>query len=175
MKKWCLFLSLYMLVCCLAACGAVEKEPVPPPAASAEAPEEPVSEKLALYRQVLEDLWTTDSGLNEDVSIIGVDLSSTSLTGQEQSALAEEFAAAHGIELVEGTWQELCDAGYIDVENLYWAEGCHFSITEREGSALAFDAQKWRSGLGAYFFSDCTAAQSESGEWTYTVGVHAIS
>ena len=35
---------------------------------------------------------------------------------------------------------------------------------------VAFDTQKWRSGLGAYFFDDCTARRGEDGTWTYTVG-----
>ena len=51
---------------------------------------------------------------------------------------------------------------------------CHFSITEKEGSStLTFDARKWRSGLGAYFFCDCTAEPEEDGR--YVVGSEAIS
>ena len=41
---------------------------------------------------------------------------------------------------------------------------------------IKFDAQKWRSGLGAYIFSDCTASWPQMGTWTdYNVGAHAIS
>lgn len=135
-----------------------------------------------LYLQVLEDLWETDSGLNDGISMIGMDLSATSLTVSEQQAVGWLFAQRHGVELVEGTWQELCDQGYIDGENLWWEDGCHFSITESplEGTyslqPLAFDAQKWRSGLGAYYFCDCTSVRSALGRWDgYTVGAHAIS
>lgn len=135
-----------------------------------------------LYLQVLEDLWETDSGLNDGISMIGMDLSATSLTVSEQQAVGWLFAQRHGVELVEGTWQELCDQGYIDGENLWWEDGCHFSITESplEGTyslqPLAFDAQKWRSGLGAYYFCDCTSLRSALGRWDgYTVGAHAIS
>lgn len=135
-----------------------------------------------LYLQVLEDLWETDSGLNDGISMIGMDLSATSLTPSEQQAVGWTFAQRHGMELVEGTWQELCDRGYIDGENLWWEDGCHFSITEStlEGTyslqPLAFDAQKWRSGLGAYYFCDCTSVRSALGRWDgYTVGAHAIS
>ena len=108
-------------------CGAAEEVPSPvestqPPAASIQETEE--KDPLAdLYLQVLEDLWAVDSALNADISMVGVDLSGTSLTEEDQTALAEAFAESHGVALVQGTWQELCDQGYIDVENLYWADG----------------------------------------------------
>ena len=53
-----------------------------------------------------------------------------------------------------------------------WEDGCLFSITGETGK---FDAQKWRSGLGAYFFLDCTASMEQDGTWTYTVGGEAIA
>ena len=42
-------------------------------------------------------------------------------------------------------------------------------------SGVRFDAEKWRSGLGAYFFLDCTASMEQDGTWTYTVGGEAIA
>ena len=142
-------------------------------------------DRCALYLQVLEDLWEVDSGLNGDLTYIGVDLSQTSLSESERSAVAWAFAGRHGAELVTGTWEELADQGYIDRENLYWEDGVLFSITEKaepvyfmpEGmAAVTFDAEKWRSGLGAYFFCDCTSTQDGGGHWDgYTVGSQAIS
>ena len=137
----------------------------------------------ALYLRVLEDLWTVDPGLNgEDLTYIGVDLSGTSLSDSEQAAVAWTFAARHGGELVTGTWEELADQGYIDKDHLQWEDGCLFTITEKPvvGSydlrPIAFDAQKWRSGTGAYFFSSCTATQAADGHWgDYSVGSEAIS
>lgn len=205
MKKWCLFLSLYTVVCLLAGCAgsgpavsggeappSVEEPPaveepqaVEPPVLgeTVSAPEAPEEGSLgALYLRVLEDLWAVDSALNENITMIGMDLSATSLTEEERTAVAQTFAAAHGKELVEGTWQELRDGGYIDGENLCWEDGCHFSITELplEGTyslnVVSFDAQKWRSGLGAYFFCDCTSVQSALGVWgDYAVGSEAIA
>ena len=49
-------------------------------------------DRCALYLQVLEDLWEVDSGLNGDVTDIGVDLSATSLTDSERAAVAWAFA-----------------------------------------------------------------------------------
>ena len=74
----------------------------------------------ALYLQVLEDLWEGDSALNSGITMIGMDLSATSLCESERAAVGWAFAQNHGMELVEGTWQELADQGYIDAENLYW-------------------------------------------------------
>ena len=142
-------------------------------------------DRCALYFQVLEDLWDVDPGLNSDLTYLGVDLSQTSLSESERSAVAWAFAGRHGAELVTGTWEELADQGYIDRENLYWEDGVLFSITEKaepvyfmpEGmAAVTFDAEKWRSGLGAYFFCDCTSVQSADGHWDgYSVGSEAIS
>ena len=139
-------------------------------------------DRCALYLQVLEDLWEVDSGLNGDVTYIGVDLSATSLTDSERAAVAWAFAGKHGGELVTDTWDELADQGYIDRENLYWEDGILFSITEKEMEGVysltpvTFDAQKWRSGLGAYFFCDCTSVQTAGGHWDgYSIGSEAIS
>lgn len=153
-------------------------------------------DRCALYLRVLEDLWNADSGLNTGVEVIGVDLSQTSLAPAEQSAVTWAFAGSHGAEAVEGTFDALLAEGYFTATPMdasgsgaeqrpcfyEWENGCFFSITEQpmEGSysltPVTFDAQKWRSSLGAYFFCDCTAVQSASGEWGgYSVGAEAIS
>ena len=136
----------------------------------------------SLYLDVLEALWQVDSGLNSNIDIIGVDLSQTRLLPAEQSALAWRFGELHGMEIVQGTWQELEEQGYIDGETLYWENGCMFSVTEKdmEGeyslNVVKFDAEKWRSGLGAYIFIDCTSVQSALGKWSeYRIGAEAIS
>ena len=156
-------------------------------------------DRAALYLDVLEDLWEADSGLNGGVEVIGVDLSQTSLSPAEQAAAAWVFAGNHGAELVEGSVDELLEQGWITASPLLvsgseeepsepehyfyeWENGCHFSITEQpmEGvyslTPVTFDAMKWRSSLGAYFFSDCTAVQSDLGEWSeYRIGAEMIS
>ena len=148
-----------------------------------------------LYRDVLNDLWDVDPGLNDGITELGVDLSETSLPESERSAVAYAFGMDHGLMPVEGTYQELVDQGYIDGEELFWENGCLFSIKETQDeepvvfslpdfgpgdempdyNGVRFDAEKWRSGTGAYFFSDCTAV-STGGHWgDYTVGAEAIS
>ncbi len=148
-----------------------------------------------LYRDVLNDLWEVDPGLNDGITELGVDLSETSLPESERSAVAYAFGMDHGLMPVEGTYQELVDQGYIDGEELFWENGCLFSIRETQDedpvvfslpsfgpgdempdyNGVRFDGEKWRSGTGAYFFSDCTAV-STGGHWgDYTVGAEAIS
>ena len=65
-----------------------------------------------------------------------------------------------------------------------WDDGLLFTIEPHAADqaeayslpVLRFDASKWRSPLGAYFFTDCTAVWPELGAWDgYTVGGEAIS
>lgn len=161
----------------------------------------------ALYLQVLENLWDADSGLNENITELGVDLSQTRLSGSEREAVAYAFGAAHGLMAMETTYDQLAADGYLtpvsledsageseEKEELYqWESGCLFSITETDDpvvfslpnigpgdqmpdyDGVSFDAQKWCSPLGAYYFMDCTAVSS-GGHWgSYTVGSEAIS
>ena len=100
----------------------------------------------ALYLQVLEDLWNVDSGLNENITELGVDLSQTRLSGSEQAAVAYAFGAAHGLMAMETTYDQLAADGYLtplslgvpagegeEKPELYqWETGCLFSITESE-------------------------------------------
>ena len=149
-------------------------------------------DRCALYLRVLDDLWTVDEGLNSDITAISVDLSQTSLPESEQAAVAWAFAGEHGIsQVLSLNYEQLAAEGYLtgadpDSDGIpCWEEGCLFTITEQETgdnelngarNTVTFDAQKWRSALGAYFFADCTAEQALDGHWgDYTVGSEAIS
>ena len=130
-------------------------------------------DRCGLYLQMLEDLWVVDPGLNTGITQLGVDLSGvTDLSEAEKSAVAWRFGELHDIVPLESTWDELADQGYIDRETLYWEDGCLFTVT---GAAEQFNAQKWASGLGAYFHFDCTGNQNADGTWTYEVGSAAVS
>lgn len=155
-----------------------------------------------LYLQVLEDLWSVDAGLNNDITTVGVDLSRTRLSPGERSAVTYAFGVAHGVTAVEGTWEDLVEQGYITGEPLeggkgqfyQWEDGCLFAIEESDEpaavnmpaispgeaapgyDAVSFDASKWRSSLGAYMFTDCSAVSDGDGHWDgYTVGAEMIS
>lgn len=140
--------------------------------------EDQFDDRCALYLSVLEDIWAEDPGLNGDTKYVGVDLSSTALTESEQAAVAWRIGELTQKELVAGTFDELCAAGYIDRESLYWADGCLLAIEESETSEkrVTFRVLKWRSGLGAIFYENCTAKRDQNGNWSnYELGSFAIS
>lgn len=151
-------------------------------------------DRCALYLRVLGDLWGKDEGLNGDVKYISVDLAATSLTPAERSAVAWTFAQSHSAEPMELSYEQLCTEGYISGltgENTFpqWEKGILFTITETDDpvvfslpdsaeggetpsmaqynvkNTVSFDASKWRTALGAYGFSECVAAQDNSGVW----------
>ena len=149
-------------------------------------------DRCALYLRVLNDLWAVDEGLNSDITMLSVDLSQTGLSDSEQAAVAWVFGGMHDISgTMTMSYEELAAEGYLsdtapEVDGIpHWKDGCLFTITEQETgdnelngarNTVTFDAQKWRSALGAYFFADCTAEQALDGHWgDYTVGAAAIS
>lgn len=132
---------------------------------------------FVLYRQVLFDLMETDEGLNGGARYLGVDLSgAANLTGGEKLALQYLLEQRYGLSVLPGTFDELCEQGYIDRDALYWEDGVllRVALVEDGTDTFRFDAEKWRSGLGAIYWTDCTAARGADG-WTYEVGGFAIA
>ena len=149
-------------------------------------------DRCALYLRVLNDLWAVDEGLNSDITMLSVDLSQTGLSDSEQAAVAWAFGGEHGIsQVLSLNYEQLAAEGCLtgadpDSDGIpCWEDGCLFTITEQETgdnelngarNTVTFDAQKWRSALGAYFFTNCTASRDAQGHWgDYTVGAAAIS
>lgn len=155
-----------------------------------------------LYLQVLDDLWNKDPALNEDILLAGLDLSRApgGLAESEKAAIAWRFGEAHGVEVVTGTFEELKEQGYFTASAIStpapkdgegdspmwveWKDGCLFSITANEGHqeeayslpTLFFDAEKWRTPLAAYGFSDCSAVWPMMGTWSgYQISAEFIS
>lgn len=155
-----------------------------------------------LYLQALDDLWERDPALNENISLASLDLSQApgGLLESEQSALRWRFGELHGVEVLDLTFEELRDQGYLtasplstpapeegeDFSSLWhqWEDGCLFSIRANGGHGaecyslpiLFFDVEKWRTPLAAYCLYDCSALWPEMGTWSgYTVGSEMIS
>ena len=150
-----------------------------------------------LYLQVLADLWDRDPGLNSGITDLALDLSQApgNLTEGEKSALTYCFGNAHGVMAMQATREELIAWGQLTTVDLggevqegpvlyQWEDGVLFSIRANEGHEgevyslpiLFFNAEKWRSPLGAYFFGDCSAIWPEFGTWSgYQIGSEAIS
>lgn len=132
---------------------------------------------VGFYQGVLEKLWNTDKGLNPASGVLAFDLSKASnLTDAEKSALIYIVSSSHGLQGVSGTYDELSRQGYIDRERLYFKDGMLFKLilTDAAETGFTFEASKWRSGDGAFFFNGCKAVKDETG-WSYTVGSEAIS
>lgn len=170
MKRLSAAILLLFAILCMTACGNN---------ATADEREEKI---CAMYMSVLEEIYADDPGLNspdeEGAKLtFGFDFSEVCNIGEESKRrLGEEFAEKHGAQAVFGTYAELCEQGFIDGEKMYWENGLLFGISDSQinGSGFKFKCQKWRSGLGAIFFEDCTAKES-TGEWKYTLGGFAIS
>lgn len=145
---------------------------------------------IDMYMDVIEDFYEEDPALNADITMIGVNFSQLqNLTETEKNALIYLIEQEYGLPVVSGTFQELCDAGYIDEENLYWEDGVLFELSDTpiaDGTPLAgnlfgkktftFSVRKWRSGLGAIGSSDCKAElDADDDEWEYEFGGMWIS
>ena len=155
-----------------------------------------------LYLQALDDLWKKDPALNEDVSLVSLDLSQApgGLLESEKSALVWRFGELHGAETLDLTFEELRSQGYLtasslstpapeegeDFSNLWyqWEDGCLFTIRANGGHegevyslpVLFFDVEKWRTPLAAYCLYDCSALWPEMGTWDgYKIGSEMIS
>ena len=135
-----------------------------------------------LYLTVLSDLWDNDAALNSGITYISVDLSEApgALTDGEKAAVAWLFAGRHGAQALTYGFAQLKEYGYVDDAELYWKDGLLFRIGASENAKqsekkLVFDAEKWRSGTGAIFFNDCTAARGKGAAWEYKPGGFAIA
>ena len=155
-----------------------------------------------LYLNVLNDLWAKDAGLNDGVEYVSVDLSRApgSLTDGEKAAIAWIFGGRHNAAPLTLSSEELAEQGYLteislsymgkggssdeNARKIYqWNDGLLFTITDNstEGDiyslpVIKFDAMKWRTPLGAYYFSDCSAVWPQMGTWSsYNVEHEMIS
>ena len=91
------------------------------------------------------------------------------------------------------TYEQLEEQGYlsqVDMEEYdgppvyQWEDGLLFKITPVEQEedtfyslpVLEFNAEKWRTPLGAYYLNHCQAVWSEFGSWeSYSIGSEMIS
>ena len=132
---------------------------------------------VGLYLKVIDELWTTDAGLNPAEGTLVFDLDAlTNLTAGEKQAILYETWQKYGLEGRFGTFDSLVADGVIDPEKPDFPDGMFigFSDFKSSGDAFSFSAQKWRSALGADFFGDCLAEKGPGG-WTYNVGSRAAA
>lgn len=146
-----------------------------------EAVSEGADDRVGLALQALEDLWSEDTALNENLEQLSVYIDEALLpNAAERAAAAWRFAELHQLPSpMTYSWEELCDEGYVNKEELSWEKGCYFELKAAKdaetGKTLRFDAQKWRGGLAAIMYDGCTAKQSADGGWSYERGIFAIA
>ncbi|MDL2273469.1 YobA family protein [Oscillospiraceae bacterium OttesenSCG-928-G22] len=131
---------------------------------------------VPFYLTVIRDLLEVDPGLNEDISVLALDLRAlTNLTDAETSALLYLSDREFGAEARFADFDTLVAEGLI--VDSYFETGILVRFTEMEETdeGFTFSVDKYRSGLGAYFFVDCTAVRGDGGIFFYTIGSEAIS
>jgi len=130
-----------------------------------------------MYFEAVKEVYSEDSGLNGGISIISLDLTGAkNLSAEEKEALRYLVSCEYSFDTYTYIYEELVDQGLIDDKNLYFEKGILFEITDNPitDNAFTFKISKWRSGLGAIFYSDCTA--KKTGDiWEYSLGGFAIS
>jgi len=142
---------------------------------------EGADDRAGLALQALEDLWSEDTALNENIEQLSVYIDEALVqNAAERAAAAWSFAEQHQLPApLTYDWKELCDEGYVNEEELSWEKGCYLELKAEkdsgQGKTLRFDAQKWRGGLAAVFYDGCTAKQDKSGGWAYERGTFAIA
>lgn len=132
--------------------------------------------EFMLYLQLLQDLADTDPGLNEGITESYFDFTSVaSLSEGEKEGLAYLGGMYFGGFGSQSTQEELAEQGILDREKGI-ENGILVTIEElsNRNGKVTCNAQKYRSGTGAYYFHDVTAKYKD-GEWTYEIGAEMIS
>ena len=135
-------------------------------------------DRVGLYLRALDDLWGEDTALNEGLEYLAFSLGgATNLSAGEKEAFSYLAAGKYGLLPVTGTFDELCDEGYIDRDALYFENGLMIELTvsDETEDGFTFDLTKWRGGLAAYTYYGCEATRGADGQWTYEVGAEMIS
>lgn len=124
----------------------------------------------SLYLQILEDIYGEDDGLNSGADYFGFDFTEIEhLSESEKSLLAWNFSTSHGAEPIMGTLRELMDDGTINEEELYWEDGLHFTVKEKEvkDNTVSYSVEKWKGGLGAMGYEN-SADLAPDGQWVFS-------
>lgn len=135
---------------------------------------------VSLYLDILKQIYENDEGLNGDISMIAVDISKAdNLSKGEKEAILYKAWLLFGMEVIPGTFEELKEQGYIytDEDNFSsFPKGVLLEIetVEVEKDSFRFEASKWRSGLGADFYTDCRVWK-ENGKYMFEMGGCAVS
>ena len=131
---------------------------------------------MKLYKRLIQALAEVDPALNADISQCYFDFTKvSSLSDGEKEGLAYICGSYFDAWGSQATSDELAAEGILDpLKGL--EDGILVTIEELsvDGNTVRCNAQKYRSGTGAYYFNDMTA-EYKDGEYTYNIGSEAIS
>lgn len=120
------------------------------------------------YQAVIEDIFKEDEGLNSDLEMVVIDTSALEeLSGLEKEKLLGNLKNIFGLEVREGTYDQLVKEGIIDDKELYFDKGILIKIIEpshnNQISEITCGISKWKSGLGAIGSDHVTASLKKTG------------
>lgn len=134
------------------------------------------SPEMSFYLQLIKDLAEADPGLNDGITECYFDLSGVdSLSPEEKEGLAYMAGSYFDVWGSLATEEELAESGVLDpLKGLEHGILVKVEETSNKNGTLTCNASKYRSGTGAYYFSDVKATLKD-GRWSYEVGAHMIS
>jgi hypothetical protein len=124
------------------------------------------------YLALIDDIYREDNGLNNDIKTIALDTSEwINLTDIEKEMILAKVRVAYGLEIIEGTYEELAEQKIVDSENLLFPDGILIKISkityDENKEEIKCAISKWRSGDGAIGADDVTAVL-KSNIWEIT-------
>ncbi len=124
------------------------------------------------YLALIDDIFQEDKGLNYDIKMIALDTSEwIKLSSIEKEMIFAKVKATYGLEVIEGTYEELAEQGLINQESLSFTDGVLIKISkityDERKERLTCATSKWRGGDGAIGADDVTAVL-RNGTWEIT-------
>lgn len=124
------------------------------------------------YIALIDDIYNEDPGLNDGITMMALNtLGWSSVSDIDKEIIFSLLKTSYGLDIVEGTFDELAKQGLIDEEKLYFEKGIlivikNFEYNEKKKS-ISCSIEKWRSGLGAAG-SEQVTAEYRDGKWIIT-------
>ncbi|MDR1042435.1 MAG: hypothetical protein LBL54_00840 [Clostridiales Family XIII bacterium] len=135
---------------------------------------------VGLYISIIDTVWKEDAGLNPGKDgMLAIDVEEVdNLSAGEKDELVQLAGLRFGIRSLASTFEQLEDEGYIDGRLLQFKEEdgmiIEISTSDVKEDSFNFKISKWVSGLGADWYSDCTASKTD-GVWDFELGGFAVS
>lgn len=121
------------------------------------------------------EIYEIDPALNDDINFIALDLTEFDfLNPQQKNALCYLIESKFNLPVSQATMEDLINQGL--AEELLIPNGILFTLTcdDMTDKSLTFSCTKYRSGLGAIFYTD-NKAELKDNTWNYELGLFAIS